>query len=310
MGQHRLKNVAASVRQRLLNRARERDEEYQLILERYVQERFLRRLEQSRHEEAFVLKGATLFIPWQGERHRVTRDLDLLRFGRSDAEHLKERIEEICQAEVEEDGVEFQPETVQVAPIREDQAYGGLRAKVEARIGSARIHLQINVGFGDATGPLPERTIFPALLEDFEGPRPRAYSKEAVVAEKFEAMVDLGIANSRMKDFYDVWFLAGRFAFEGAPLAEAIRRTFERRGTPLPDGKPPVALTDTFAGDEMKRKQWDAFVRKGRLQTEQQSLEEVVSRIRLFLIEPAAAASQSESLEQRWPPGGPWEPVA
>lgn len=210
---------------------------------------------------------------------------------------------------MEADGVEFKPDTVRVGPIREDQEYEGLRAGVEARIGSARIRLQIDVGFGDAMWPPPERIAFPVLLDDFEAPRPRTYPKESVVAEKFHAMVDLGMANSRMKDFYDVWYLSERFGFEGKKLAEAIRRTFERRRTPLPTSAPPLALTEAFAGDEVKRRQWTAFARKGRIQVEDLALGEVISRIRPFLMEPASAFAQSESFERRWPSGGPWQPA-
>ena len=307
MGRDDLKGVAASVRQRLLNRARERGEEYQLLLERYVQERFLYRLEQSRYGGEFVLKGATLFIVWQGERHRVTRDLDLLGKGTPTAERLEERIAVACHTDVEDDGVRFLRDTVEVGPIREDQEYEGLRARVEARIGSARIRLQIDVGFGDAVWPEPRPEVFPVLLDDFEAPRPRVYPKEPVVAEKFQAMVDLGMANSRMKDFYDVWVLSNRFAFDGATLAEAMRRTFERRRTSLPTA-PPLALTKEFAGDAMKERQWIAFTRKGRLQVSNLTLDEVITRIRPFLMEPVQALTEDKNFDLEWPQRGPWQP--
>ena len=310
MSRDDLENVAASVRQRLLNQARERDEEYQLLLERYVQERFLHRLAQSSEESSFVLKGAVLFIAWQGERHRVTRDLDLLGHGDPTAARLEERLRAVCRAEVATDGVAFDPGAIEAQPIREAQEYEGLRAKVEAWVGSARIRLQIDVGFGDATWPEPERTAFPTLLGDFEAPHVRMYPRASVVAEKFQAMVDLGLANSRMKDFYDVWFLSERFRFEGEDLAEALRRTFDRRGTSLPAG-PPLALTETFADDERKQRQWDAFMRRGRLQAaEERSLEEIVRAIRPFLMRPTEAADEGRSFEQVWLAGGPWKALA
>lgn len=312
MSQDDSTNVAASVRQRLLNRAREQGEEYQFVLERYVQERFLYRLGQSQHAGAFVLKGATLFTIWQGDPHRITRDIDLAGQGDPAAETMEKRLAAMCRTDVEDDGVQFDPDSIEVGPIREDQEYEGLRARVEVRVGSARIRLQIDVGFGDAVWPSPEPAAFPVLLEDFRAPRLRAYPKEAVVAEKFQAMMDLGVANSRMKDFYDVWFLAERFAFEGAPLAEAIRRTFERRRTAPPGAEPPLALTGAFAGNAEKQRQWAAFTRKGRLQAENLTLRTVVSRIRPFLMEPAAALAQSKPqgmpFDYTWRPGGPWRP--
>lgn len=160
--------------------------------------------------------------------------MDLLGQGPPTADRLEAAVKDVCRTEVPNDGVDFQPDSVEVRSIRPDQEYEGLRAHVEARIGSARIRLQIDVGFGDAVWPAPELEAFPVLLEDFEAPRPRTYLKEAVVAEKFQAMVDLGMANSRMKDFYDLWYLSEHFGFEGEPLAEALRRTFEQRRTPLP----------------------------------------------------------------------------
>lgn len=305
MSRDDLSNVATSVRQRLLNRAREQDEEYQLLLERYVQERFLHRLGQSRHDGEFVLKGATLFIVWQGERHRVTRDLDLLGQGPPAAERLESCIEDVCRTGVADDGVVFQPESVEVGPIREDQEYEGLRATVEAHVGSARIRLQIDVGFGDAVWPAPEPQAFPVLLDDFEAPQPRTYSKETVVAEKFQAMVDLGMANSRMKDFYDLWYLSEQFGFEGGTLAEALRRTFERRRTPLPTDVP-LALTEEFAESDAKTRQWAAFVRKGRLGVTDLTLKTVVRRLRPFLMPSTKALAQEHAFESAWPPGGPW----
>lgn len=297
MSRDNLSNVAASVRQRLLGRARERGEEYQLLLERYVQERFLYRLERSRYGSEFVLKGATLFIVWQGERHRITRDLDFLGEGAPTAERLRERIEAACRIEVQEDGVRFQTGTVEIGSIRDDQEYEGLRARVEAYVGSARIRLQIDVGFGDAVWPEPNPEAFPVLLEDFEAPRPRMYPKEAVVSEKFQAMIDLGMANSRMKDFYDVWVLSERFAFDGTTLAEAMRRTFERRRTPIPSAVP-LALSDEFATDGTKQRQWRAFTRKGRLGVSNLELSEVVRRIRPYLMAPAKSLAEGRAFNR------------
>ncbi|MFQ5571042.1 MAG: nucleotidyl transferase AbiEii/AbiGii toxin family protein, partial [Rhodothermales bacterium] len=268
-------NVAVSVRQRLLNRARAQEEDYQVLLTRYVLERFLYRLSQSLHRDRFVVKGAMLFLLWKGEFHRTTRDLDLLAFGSSEIAHLEAVVREICTVAVEvEDGIVFHPETIQGRAIREDQIYDGVRVTVVARLGSARLPLQIDIGFGDAIIPAPAKEDFPVLL-DFPAPALPVYPRETVVAEKFQAMVELGITNSRMKDFYDLWYLSGHFAFDGPTLVRAITATFERRGTPLPSTLP-LALTAEFADDPTKQTQWNAFLRRGGLKTEAMTLREVI----------------------------------
>jgi len=305
MSPKRIKNVAASVRQRLLNYAHERGEEFGLVLSRYAAERFLYRLTQSEHRDRFVLKGALLFLIWEGELHRMTRDLDLLGYGESEIASLEQAVRDICHTEVPEDGMRFLADTVRGRRIREDQEYEGIRIMVEARLGTARVPLQIDVGFGDIITPPAERETYPTIL-DMEAPEPRVYPRETVLAEKFQAMVQLGIANSRMKDFYDVWFLARSFAFEGKRLAEAVRQTFERRRTSVPV-EPPLALTRAFAEHPAKSQQWAAFLRKGRLEADAVTLEEIVAFIAPFLIEPAIALATQKTFEMDWPPGGPWQ---
>ncbi len=298
-------NVAASVRQRLLNQARTQGTDYQVLLTRYVLERFLYRLSRSPHRDRFVVKGAMLFLLWEGAFHRTTRDLDLLAFGSGEIAPLEAAVREICTTAVEEeDGVVFQPETVQGRAIREDQRYDGVRLTVEAHLGSARLPLQIDVGFGDAIIPAPSKAAFPVLL-DFPAPTLAVYPKETVVAEKFQAMVELGITNSRMKDFYDLWYLAGHFAFEGSTLLRAIKATFERRDTPLPS-RLPLALTDAFADDPTKQAQWNAFLRRGGLTTEAVTLRDVIAVLKAFLWPPTSAAAAGRSFEARWQPPGPW----
>ena len=226
-------NKAASVRQKLLNRSREKGEDFQVLLNRYALERFLYRLSCSAHRDRFVLKGALLFVLWEGDLHRMTRDLDLLGYGSHAVGDLVQVVREVFEAEVEEDGLIFFTDQVGGALIREDQAYEGVRVIVPGRLGSARVRLQIDVGFGDAVTPGPVESTLPTLL-DAPAPVLRTYPKETVVAEKLQAMVVLGIANSRMKDFYDIAHLAGHFAFDGSLLSEAIRATFERRRTSIP----------------------------------------------------------------------------
>ncbi|GAB5518826.1 MAG: nucleotidyl transferase AbiEii/AbiGii toxin family protein [Rhodothermales bacterium] len=257
-------NVAASVRQRLLNLAREGGETYDVVLSRYVRERFLYRLGQSSYRDRFIVKGATLFLVWMGEPHRITRDLDLLGYGASSETALLDAMRAICAVKVEhDDGLVFEHDQATAAPIREGQSYEGVRVRVVARLGSARIPLQIDIGLGDAVTPTAESAQIPPLL-DSEPPVVRVYPRETVIAEKYQALVVLGMANSRMKDYYDLWYLGAHFDFDAATLREAIVATFERRGTARPSTRP-LGLSAAFSGDAGKVQQWRAFLRKGRL---------------------------------------------
>lgn len=300
------KNVSASVRARLLRLARERSEDFQLLLARYANERLLYRLASSPHSERFILKGATLFMLWTGKAHRATRDVDLLGFGDPTPEHLRRVFAEVLALDVGDDGVSFAGNSLDVGPIREDQEYGGIRVVTFAEIDSARVRIQVDVGYGDAVTPAPVIAEVPALL-DFPAPRLRAYPRETVVAEKLEAMVQLGQANSRMKDFYDLVVLSRMFEFDGALLASAIRATFERRGTPLPTALP-VALTSAFADDPAKRMQWSAFARKSGAD-DVEDLAVTVATITRFIVPPLRAAEGGVSWTSRWPAGGPWTPA-
>ena len=300
------KDLAASVRQRLLNFARAEGDQYQLVLSRYALERFLYRLAQSEHEGRFVLKGAMLFLVWQGELHRVTRDLDLLGYGEAREDALRRVARDICTVSVPDDGVAFEAESITAERIRGGQEYEGIRLRVKARLGSAVVPLQVDVGFGDAITPAPRHETFPTLL-DFEAPRMRVYPRETVVAEKFQAMVWLGIANSRMKDYYDLAYLASTFAFDGDTLAQALRRTFERRRTLVPV-EIPVALSKTFAEDAAKRRQWRAFLKKSKLSSG--DLIEVSDLLVSFLMPPSQAAGAAVPFPERWPEGGGWQPLS
>jgi hypothetical protein len=206
--QKALKDVAASVRQRLLNRSRERGEDFQLTLIYFALERLMYRLSRSAYRDRFILKGAMLFSVWSETPHRATRDLDLLRRGDHEMSVLIHEFQEICRTPIEDDGMAFLPESISGEKIREGDEYQGIRLTFEARLGVARIPIQVDIGFGDAVLPKPEPLDYPTLL-DFPAPRLLAYPRETVIAEKFQSMVELGIANSRMKDFFDLWFLAG-----------------------------------------------------------------------------------------------------
>ncbi len=309
MSQNQPRNIAASVRQRLRNLAQTQQEDFQGILTRYALERFLYRLHQSDHQDRFILKGAMLFTLWSNEPHRATRDLDLLCHGDNAIAPLEQVFQEICQTQVEDDGLDFKAETVQGKQIKEDQEYEGVRIKLNVFLTgtSTRLDLQIDIGFGDAVTPQVRVAAFPTILEGFPAPSLKTYPPETVIAEKFQAMVALGIANSRMKDFYDIWYLSQNFKFEGITLSRAIKATFDRRRTPLPVD-PPLALTAEFSEDAAKQAQWKAFIRKGKLKTSEETLGDIIAILQDFLMPPTQAANQGKALELIWPPSGPWQP--
>jgi predicted nucleotidyltransferase component of viral defense system len=295
-------NRSASVRQRLLNLATERKEDFGLVLTRYGLERFLYRLSISPHRDGFVLKGALLLQLWTAEIYRPTHDLDLLGRALSDI-NLRKVFTEVCSQNVEDDGLTFLPGTIRVERIRDEEAYEGVRVRVEARLGDARIPLQIDIGLGDTIVPASEELEYSTLLE-FPAPKLHAYSKESVIAEKFEAMVKLGVANSRMKDFYDLWVLAQRFEFDSSTLAAAIQSTFKTRRTALPRSAP-LALRTEFYELPTKQTQWRAFLQKSKLKADS-SLKEIIEVIREFLMPVVDGVLTGNEEDQVWQPGGPW----
>lgn len=267
---------------RLRRRARERNEDMNLLLVRYGSERLLYRLSRSAYADQFLLKGALLFLVWMGHAHRPTKDVDLLGFGDPSPEALKHLFQNICSVAVEADGVIFDPASVRVDAIRETHAYSGQRVRCEGRLDTAHLRVQVDVGFGDAVTPSPQEAVLKPVL-DFPPVALRAYPKETVVAEKLEAIVQLGMANSRMKDYYDLWVLGREFEFAHNTLQEAIFATFNRRGTPLPK-RIPVGLSDKFMHDPVKQAQWSAFVKASRLIDLDVSLVVVIERVRNFVL--------------------------
>lgn len=282
-----IRNIGASVRARLQNLSRETGQGFELILTRYALERLLYRLSTSVYAERFVLKGAMLLTTWFEDPHRATRDLDLLAFGDPSPDAMIAAFGEILAMEVA-DGVEFDVDALRVDQIREEIEYGGLRLRTTASISGARIAVTVDVGFGDALGPGAEVIDYPSML-DLPAPRLRVYAREAVIAEKFQAMVALGRANSRMKDFYDIWLLGQSFAFDDDRLARAIAATFERRGTAIPMERPD-ALTQSFAEDVQKQSQWRAFAENVSL--DPGSLTAVTATIAEFIMPHAVAAAK------------------
>jgi predicted nucleotidyltransferase component of viral defense system len=304
MTKDRPKNVAASVRNRLLNIARQRGEDFQLILIQYALERMLFRLSHSEYSEEFVLKGAMLFQVWSGERHRPTRDIDFLGRGEPSETRFQEIFEDICSIEVDDDGLKFDATSIHVRTMKEAEKYQGIRIKLDAFLDSARIPVQVDIGFGDAITPGAIEIDYPVIL-DFATPKLSAYPRETVVAEKFQAMVMLGISNSRMKDFFDLWKLANKFEFDGAVLGKAIKATFERRETQVPN-EMPLALTEEFTNDKQKMVQWNAFINKTGLDAKEHSLDAIAVVLGQFLMPPSKAIAAKKHFEMSWSAGGPW----
>lgn len=280
--------LIASVHARLLARTKELGEDFNLTLTRYAVERFLYRLSISDLREQFWLKGALLFDLWFEVPHRPTRDADFLGFGPQDAALLGDAVRTLCNIPVD-DGMVFDAGSIAIEEIREDARYGGLRARLVGLLGKARSTVQLDVGYGDAVTPGPEEIDYPVLLRDQPAPRLRAYPRATVAAEKFEAIVSIGMANSRMKDYFDLRALAREGVLDAATLADAVAATFARRGTALPD-EMPVGLSDEFAEDATKRAQWKAFLAKNRLDAS--ALAPVVAEVRHFMVDPLRLARE------------------
>lgn len=297
------RNVAASVQARLLQRSHDVGVEHQLTLARFGGERLLYRLSKTEFADRFILKGAALLLLWSDEATRPTRDIDLLGFGDTSAAEMRRIFTGVCQVDAPEDGLTFIADSVGVDVIREQQEYGGLRVTLMVMLGTVRIPMQIDVGVGDAVVPPPDTVDYPGLL-DLPQARLRVYRPETSIAEKTEAMVRLGMANSRMKDLFDIRGLAMQRPFDGDPLRLAIAATFERRQTALPP-ELPITLTDEFAADPQKRRQWDAFIRRIR-GSDHPDLPNVVDLLRQFLWPAITAAATKKPWPHIWNPGGAW----
>ena len=295
-------NLAASVHQRLLNLARATDRPFNELLQYFAIERFLYRFSLSPYGEQFVLKGAQMLRAWAAPLARPTMDVDMLAGQTANTtENLARIVRECCEIEVN-DGVLFDTSSVRGEAIRKGAEYQGVRVRVRAMLGKIRLNVQVDFGFGDVVVPGPVPTELPQLL-DLGAPRLLGYTPESSVAEKFQAMVALDVANTRIKDFYDIWSLSRVRVFDGAMIAAAISATFKKRATPLPQGAPP-ALTEAFSRDPEKQRLWQAFLRKGRLEAEGKGLPEVVDEIRDFLLPPAVALNASREFRGVWRDGG------
>jgi len=297
-------NTAASVRGRLTNRAKASQRPFQEVLQHYALERLLYRLAQSPHRGRFLLKGALLLNAWHALVSRPTRDIDLLGYAENDVAVIEAMFREICELPVVDDGLRFDASTLIGSRIKKDGDYQGVRLTFVAFLEKARVPMQIDIGFGDVVNPGAEERDYPTLL-DFPAPHLRMYPRETVIAEKFEAMVNLGTLNTRMKDFFDIWLLASQYDFAGPALALAIGKTFENRGTQLDAN--PIALTPVFTAADGTQKQWGAFVKRSQLNEAPKTLDEARDLLRRFLLPVASALLEAPAFTASWAAPGPWQ---
>jgi predicted nucleotidyltransferase component of viral defense system len=297
------RNLAASIRQQLLNRAREQKRPFNEVLQYYAMERFLYRLSQSRHAERFILKGALMLRVWQAPEARPTMDIDMLGRTSNEADSIVMQIREVLATEVVADGLIFDEASVQAETITQDADYQGIRLRWIGDLSGARVILQLDIGFGDSVVPSPKKAQFPTIL-DLPAPHLLCYSRESAIAEKLEAMVKLGDLNSRMKDFYDIWLLARCFNFNSEELAEAVHQTFTQRATPLPDKSP---FTEAFVS--LKQVQWNAFCKRLPAGQAPKQFIDVVELISSFLSPFLDSDKETRPRAVRyWLAPGPWQP--
>ncbi|MCP4885002.1 MAG: nucleotidyl transferase AbiEii/AbiGii toxin family protein [Planctomycetaceae bacterium] len=306
MSKRKVTDVAASVRARLLKYSREAGRPFQEVLQYFAMERFLYRLSRSDHGEKFVLKGGLMLTAWKAPQSRPTKDMDFLARMSNDLGSVTKVIREVCSVAEPSDGLIFDPDSIEAVVIKEDADYEGVRITFLGYLQNARIHMQIDMGFGDVVVPEPSEISYPTIL-DHNAPRIRAYPRETTIAEKFEAMVKLGLLNSRIRDFFDVWMLSRQFNFDGATLANAISQTFANRQTEIE--VLPVSFLPEFTADDAKQAQWKAFCRRSRIDFAPDSLEEVGKAVSQFLSPIAEAIVNGNHFDLFWSAPGPWRQV-
>ncbi len=299
------RNVPASVRARLLNRARTNGEDFQLVLVRYACERLLYRLGESAVSDRCVLKGGSLIAVWLEEPYRATRDIDMLASGDADEPAVRRLVEAVCDVPCPEDGLTFDASSLRITPIREAQAYPGHQARLYARLDKARIPLQVDFGFGDAVPKEPRLAQLRTLLPGLPAPSLRIYPRSATVAEKFEAMVQLGRRNTRMKDFHDIWALSEAFDFGGVELQQALRECFARRRT-VWTSEAPAALTTAFYANAEAQDRWAGYCAKDPIIPPPASFATIGERIQVFLGPVRESIVGNETFAWHWPAAGPW----
>jgi predicted nucleotidyltransferase component of viral defense system len=299
-----VQNVPASIRARLLNLSRDKGRPFQEVLEYYAIERFLYRLCHSPYCDRFTLKGALMFYTWNLDSYRPTVDIDLLGSVENSPENLESIFKEVCQMDIEDDGIQFHEDTIFSQTTQVDSEYYGVRVEFQATLDSARVRMKIDIGFGDVVTPEAREIQYPVLL-DMEQPVMRGYPSETVVAEKLQTLMKHGLANSRMKDFYDIWMLAMRFDFDGNLLQQAIESTFEARATPL--------SVDTFRDiakdlsvDEFMQSRWNSYVKKSSLPVSPPGFPELIRFIVAFIAPIINQEKGNKVRHQKWLPGERW----
>ena len=301
MNERILKNLPASIRQKLLNKAKAENRPFNELLQYYASERFLYRLSKSAHADRFVLKGALMLRVWRSPESRSTMDIDMLGSTSNNETDIIAQFRDILGVEVDPDGLVFNPDSIRTESIAEDADYQGIRVRLHGQLDSARINIQIDIGFSDVVFPEPEMAELPTIIE-LPAPKMLCYTRESSIAEKLNAMIKLGELNSRMKDFYDIWLLARQFDFDGILLSGAIVQTFGQRKTDLPDNI--TAFTAAFVQD--KQVQWKAFHRRLKQETLPEDFAEVVIVIRDFLIPVISALNANESFSAQWTAADSW----
>jgi len=299
VSQKNVKNIAASIRQRLLNKAKESSRPFNELLQYYALERFLYRLSVSKYADKFILKGALLFAVWRQSQIRSTVDIDLLGKINNEPEAVTKVFQEICKVKVEDDGLRFDDSSVTAEQITVDADYQGVRVQLYGYLGTARIRVQVDIGFSDVITPGPERYDYPTILDSSE-PKLNCYNKETMIAEKLQAMVKLDILNSRMKDIYDIWVLSRQSGFNGASLQKSIINTFKRRETDVTED---VAIfTERYYQNDEKLKQWQGFLRKSKVSDIPQDLGCITGDIKAFIQPVLISIVHKKEFKKTWKP--------
>jgi len=298
------RNIAASVRQRLRNASDQSGERFNDLLQHYALERLLYRLAASAHRNRFILKGALMLRVWEVATIRPTRDIDLLGRTKNDPERIAVMMRDICATPVDPDGLEFDPASIKFGRIAEEAAYEGVRVTFAGRLASARIPMQIDIGFGDKVTPNPVEIEYPSVL-DMPRARLIGYTPETSIAEKLHVMLHRGTLNSRMKDFFDIWALSRARSFDGSTLSLAVQTTCEQRETIVTAS--PIALGPEAIEDPQKAMQWTAFRKRLGLSDAPETFSEVGTWVAAFLRPVLEEVAANRDLDRTWPPGGPWK---
>lgn len=298
-----IRNIAASVHQRLLDKARETGRPFNELLQKFALERFIYRLSISPYANRFILKGALMLPVWSESTSRPTMDIDFLGRIDNNLDVIASAAKDICNVSVVPDGMSFDASSVAATGIAEMTGYKGIRVRLRGSLGNARVSIQMDIGFGDVIIPRPCRVEYPGLL-DFPRAKLKGYTMESTIAEKFHAMVKLDVLNSRMKDFYDIWMLSNTFDFRGEPLAEAVEKTFKNRKTPMTADL--TIFEPSFAEDSDKNIQWKGYISKAGLNDAPEIFSETIASIIIFLRPVVTALADHQPFGRIWNAPGPW----